>query len=226
MLAGKDDATALREYIRDYPNGRFSQQARDRADLLEWNTLKDRNDTDAVRALSAFVDQCRNHPYCDQARARMTTLAAEDEAWVAASRGGEPGQYQKYLVAYPQGRYAEAARTQLLQMDKLDDAQIREALQRFQIAYDHRDMSGMLEVWPTYPAMAQRTARELFRDMKSFSTSLTVGNVDRQGGTATVSCQRTLEWVGVDGGRGRKQDQVTYRLLKQEGRWLIDSIVH
>jgi len=225
-LSGKDDATALREYVRDYPNGRFSQQARDRADLLEWNTLKDRNDADAVRALSAFVDLCRNRTYCDQALARMTTLAAEDEAWVAASRAGDPGQYQNYLAAYPHGRYSEVARAQLLQMDKLDDAQIREVLQKFQAAFDHRDMSGILEVWPSYPATTQKATRELFRDLKSFSTSLTIASVDRQGGVATVSCQRTLDWMGVDGGRGRKQDQVTYRLAKQNGHWLIDSIVH
>lgn len=225
-VSGKDDAPALRAYLRDYPNGRFSQQARDRADLVEWTALKDRNDADAVRALSAFVDRCRNSAYCDQARTRMTTLATEDEVWVAASHSNEADQFQKYLAVYPQGRYAEAARSQLAQFDKLDETQIREALQKFQTAYDHRDMAGILEIWPGFPVASQKTTHELFHSLKSFSSSLAVASMDRQGGIATVSCKRTFEWVGNDGGRGRKQDQITYRLLKQNGRWLIDSTVH
>jgi hypothetical protein len=224
-LASSNDVAALRAYVHDYPNGQMVGQARERADLLEWNALKDRNDADVVRVLSEFVDRCRN-AVCDQARARMNSLAAEDQVWIAASHSGDASQYQRYLASYPQGRYVDAARVQIAQLDKAENAQISEALQKYEEAYNQRDMNRILAIWPSLPAAAQKSARALFHDLKSFTSTISIGNIDRQGSVATVNCKRTLEFVGDDGGRGKRQDQVTYRLSKQSGHWLIDSIVH
>lgn len=221
-LSGNYDSIALRAFLHDYPSGRFSGQARERADQLEWSALKDRNDTDAVQALSEFVDRCRTTSYCDPARARMNKLAIEDQAWIAASHSGDADQYQRYLASYPQGRYVEAGRAQL---EKLDETQIRETLQKFEDAYDRRDINSVLALWPRMPVPAQTKIRQTFQDRKSITSSLTIGKIDLQADAATVTCKHSMDWVSNDGGRGRAQDQITYKLLRQSGHWVIDSTV-
>lgn len=221
-LEAANDAAAVRAYLRDYPSGRFAAQAHERADQAEWAALKERNDADTVRALSEFVDRCRTKPDCDEARARMNALAAEDQVWITASHGSED-QYQQYLRNYPQGRYVEAARAQL---QKLDESHIRETLQKYTEAYDRRDIDGVLALWPNIPAATQKKARQAFQDDKSITSSLVIGKIDVQGDSATVNCKHSVEWVSNEGGRGRTQDQITFRMLKQGGgHWVIDSTV-
>ena len=221
-LAANNDAAAFRGYLRDYPGGRFASQAHERADQLEWTVLKDRNDADLVRALSEFVDRCRTKPDCDEARARMNILAAEDQVWIAASHSSDADQYQHYLNSYPQGRYADAARAQL---QKVDETHIRETLQKYTEAYDRRDFDGILALWPGISAATQKKTRQAFHDDKSIASSLVIGKIDVQGTTATVNCKHSVEWVSNEGGQGRTQDQITFRMLKQGSHWLIDSTV-
>jgi len=221
-LAGNNDWIAVRAFLHDYPSGRFSAQARERADQLEWAALKDHDDADAVRMLSEFVDRCRTAPNCDQARARMNTLAAEDQVWFAASHSGDADQFQHYVTSYPQGRYVEAARAQL---QKLDETHIRETLQKYEEAYDRRDINAILALWPNIPAATQTKTRQAFQDRKSITSTLMIGKIELQGDAATVTCKHSVEWVSNDGGRGRAQDQISYKMLKQGGRWVIDSTV-
>ena len=223
-LASGGDLPALQAFLRDYPSGRFAAQARSLAEQLEWNALKDRTDANAVMALSEFVDRCHDSPNCQQARARMSTLAAEDEAWIAASHGADPNQYQRYLSAYPQGRYIQQARVQLAKLT--DETDIRNTLQKYEEAYNQRDVDRILQVWPNLSPAAQKRTRDLFRQAKSLTASFSVSNLDITGSSATVNCKHTLDWVGNEGGGGHTQDQVTYRLSKQSGHWLIESTVH
>ena len=221
-LTTSNDATAIRAYLHDNPSGRYSSQAHERADQLEWAALKDRNDADLVRALSEFVDRCRTKPDCDEARARMNTLAAEDQVWAGASHSSDADPYQRYLSSYPQGRYVDAARAQL---QKMDETHIRETLEKYTQAYDRRDIDGILALWPNIPAATQKKTRQAFQDEKSITSSLIIGKVEVQGSSATVSCKHSVEWISNEGGRGRTQDQITFRMLKQSGGWVIDSTV-
>lgn len=218
------DLAAVQGFLRDYPAGRFVTAARDRAQLLEWNAVKDRNDADAVRALSEFVDSCRDSAYCQQAKTRMTALAAEDEAWIGTTRSANPGQYQKYLDAYPQGRYAAAARLEMVKLK--DEADIRSLIEQYSAAYNRKDVDGMVAVWPTFPPATQQRTRELFKVAKSVTMTLTLGATQISGGAATVACKRTRDIVRSDEGGGHSQDSVTFHLTKQNERWVIDSAPH
>jgi hypothetical protein len=223
-LANSSDLPALETFLHDYPNGRFLGAARDRAELLEWTMLKDRKDPDLLRAMSEFVDRCHDSPLCQEARARVKVFEAEDEAWIAASHSSDINQYQRYLTDYPQGRYVQPARVQL---DKLaDEAQIREALQKYEEAYNHRDMARILSVWPHLSPATEKKLGEFFRNAKTLSLSLAIGKIDITGSSARVNCKRTTDSVSSDGGRGRTEDQATYRLSKESGQWLIESMVH
>jgi hypothetical protein len=223
-LADSGDASALRAYLRDYPIGRFSAQARDRADLVEWNGLKDRNDADAVRALSDFVDQCRNSAICQQARSRMNSLAAEDEAWVSATRSANAAQYQRYLADYPQGRYAAAARLQMVKLK--DETEIHGLIEQYEAAYNRKDLDGMVSLWPSFPPAVQQRTRQTFKVAKSVTMTLTFGEPQITGPAASVVCKRTRDIVGADEGSGHTQDQVTFRFSRQNDHWIIDSAPH
>jgi len=218
------DLAAVQSFLGDYPAGRFTSAARDRAQLLEWNVVKDRNDADAVRVLSEFADHCRDSPYCQQARTRVTTLQAEDEAWIGASRSANPGQYQKYLDAYPQGRYAAAARVQMVKLK--DEADIQSLIEQYSAAYNRKDVDAMVAVWPTFPAASQQRTRELFKVAKSVTMTLALSTPQISGGAASVACKRTRDIVRSDEGGGHSQDSVTFHLTKQNEHWIIDSAPH
>jgi hypothetical protein len=224
QLAANGDLAALQAYLHEFPTGKFSAAARDRIAQLEWNVLKDRNDADAVRALSEFVDQCRDSAVCQQARSRMNALAAEDEAWVAATRGANVTQYQRYLDNYPQGRYTQAARAQLGNLK--DETDIRGLIEQYEAAYNRKDLDGMVSLWPSFPPAIQQRTRETFKTAKSVNMMLTFGEPQISGASANVACKRTKDFVGADEGGGHTQDQVTFRLSKHNDRWIIDSAPH
>jgi hypothetical protein len=221
-LANSDDLAALQAFQRDSPNGRFSAQALDRVELLQWNALKDRNDPDAVRALSEFVDRCHNSSYyCQQARTRMTALAAEDEAWATVIHSKDSAQFQQYLDRYPQGRYVQQAREQAGKLN--DENQIRNLIQQYEAAYNRKDLDQMILLWPTFPENSRQRTRDLFKAAKSVTMSVSVGNMEVAGDSATVVCRRTRDVVRADGAGEHTQDQATLHFSRQGGGWIIQS---
>ena len=154
----------------------------------------------------------------------MSALAAEDEAWVAATRGGNVAQYQHYLDSYPQGRYTQGARTQLANLK--DETDIRALIEQYEAAYNRKDLDGMVSLWPSFPPGIQQRTRETFRTAKSVNMILTFGEPQISGASASVTCKRTKDIVGADEGGGHSQDVVTFRFSKHNERWTIDSAPH
>ena len=74
-LANSSDLPALRAFLGEYPNGKFSSPARDRAQQLEWDSLKNRNDSGILIALNDFLSRCRGS-ICAEASARMNLSPA------------------------------------------------------------------------------------------------------------------------------------------------------
>jgi hypothetical protein len=224
QLAAAGDATALQAFLHDYPSGKFATAARERLEQVEWSSLKDRKDADAVRAIAEFVDQCHDSALCQQARTRMNVLAAEDEAWIGATRSASPSQYQRYLDAYPQGRYAPAAHIQMVKLK--DESDVRNLIEQYAAAYNRKDLDAMVVLWPTFPPPQQQHTRDLFKVAKSVTMALSLGEPQISGESASVICKRTRDIVRSDEGGGHTQDQVTFRLTKQNDHWVIDSAPH
>jgi hypothetical protein len=223
-LTNGNDLPGLEVFLHDYPTGRFSELARSRIEQLEWNVIKDRKDSEAVRALSDFVNSCRNTPYCEEARARMSSLAAEDEAWLAVSHSKDLHAYRQYLSDYPQGRYVQQARDQITNLT--NEQQIRELIRQYESAYNRKDLSQMISLWPTFPPIAQQRMQDLFNGAKSVTMTLSVGDPKITGGSAIVICKRTRDIVRADEGGGHTQDQVTFHMTKQGDHWTIESAPH
>ncbi len=223
-LANSTDLAALQAFLRDAPSGRFSAAAMDRIERLQWDALKDRSDPDAVRALSEFVDKCRNSSYCQQARARMNDFSAEDEAWAAAAHAKDPSQVQPYLDRYPQGRYIQPAHEILARLN--DERQIRSLIEQYQAAYNQKNLDQMIALWATFPENLRQRTRDLFKTAKSVTMTLAVGNPEINGDTASAICRRTRDIVRADEAGQHTEDQATFHFSKKDGRWSIQSAPH
>ena len=194
--------------------------ARERAEQLEWNTLKNSNDPNTLVALADFVGRCRGS-VCGEARTHMNALKAEDEEWVTDLRSKTVEELHRYTSRYPQGRYISLAREEIMRLS--DETVIRNALQAYEQAYNHRDLAQLVLLWPTFPPQAQQRTRELFKTAKSINMTLSLGDPKITGNLAEVSCKRTRDIVGADEGGGSIQDSVVFRLSKQNDRWIIES---
>jgi hypothetical protein len=212
---------SLQTFLRDYPNGRFSSQARLAVERSEWNALAVRSDPDAVMALSDFVDRCHEEEYCSKARSRMISLKAEDEEWIKDSHSNEIGNLQAYLARYPQGRYVQWASTQIAKLG--DIQQIREVIQNYQEAYNQRNLDRLISLWPSIPAAAQLRLRQNFKAARSVTVTFSVSDPHITGNLAAVTCKRSRNQVGQDAGVGYVEDSVAFHLSKESGHWMIES---
>ena len=211
----------LQTYLRDYPEGRFAAQARERILQLEWSSLKDRTDAGAVMALADFLERCRQGPPCSEARVRMNSLKGEDEEWVKDRDSQDITELQSYLSKYPQGRYTPLARDLLAKRN--DEKQIRSLIEQYGEAYNRRDMEGLIALWPTFPPSSQQRTRDLFKAAKSVSLTFAIGDTQINGNSAVVTCKRTRDVVRTDEAGGHTQDSVVFRMSRQGDHWTIES---
>ena len=223
-IANGGDLQSVQSYVRDFPNGRFSSQARDKAQQLEWNTLRDRNDPEAVIALSEFLDRCHEGQRCADARTRMNYLKAEDEEWVRDRHSDSLADLQAYLSKYPQGRYVQSARE--LVTRRKDEKQIRDIVEQYAAAYNRKDIDGLIALWPTLPPVTQQRTRGLFKAAKSLNLTLSIGDAQIAGESAVVTCRRTRDVVRSDEAGGHTEDQIVFRMSKHGDHWTIESGPH
>jgi hypothetical protein len=222
-IVNSSDLPALRLFVRDYPDGRFSSLARDRAQQLEWDSLRNRNDSGILIALNDFLSRCRG-AICAEASARMNILQREEEEWVGDRGTGSIEDLQRYLSEYPQGRYSEQARNKVAYLT--DDKEIRDVVSRYEQAYNRRDIDQLVSLWPTFSARSQQRTRDLFRTAKSISMTLSIADLKITGNVATVTCNHTESVIRQDEGGGKTQDSVTFKMGKQGDRWMIESEIH
>ena len=221
-LGNSNDVRALQAFLRENPDGRFSSRARDRAEQLEWEDLKNRSDPSILIELNNFVGRCRGS-VCEEARAHMNLLRAEEEEWLS-DRGKNVEDLQRYLSKYPQGRYSQPARAEIAAV--MDDREIRHIVREYEQAYNQKDINQLLSLWPTFPSRAQQRTRDLFKVSKSISLTLSIGELNITGNVASVTCKRTQNVVGPDESGGLVQDSVTFKMGKQGDHWIVESGPH
>ena len=101
----------VQSYLDKFPNGRFRNEAdsilKDCADesIREWELLN-RNSVVQIRSfIKKYPDSRRIQ------RARSTLDQLDDKTWETAQSTGSAADYQSYLDDFPEGKYAEEART-------------------------------------------------------------------------------------------------------------------
>jgi len=216
--ASKSGQPAIEAFLQDFPNGRFSAQARTVAEQTEWSSVKD---TGNLVALSSFAAKYPQGQHVAEATDLIRSLQAEQEEYVAARDGKNRSGLEAYIAKYPRGQYAQLARADIVRLD--DDKQIRDVVRQYEDAYNRRDLQQLTALWPGLPETAQQRTRELFKSAKSLKVAFELSTPQIGDGAATVPCRRTRDLVGADEVSSHVQDQIVFHLIKQGERWVIES---
>jgi len=230
-IAQSNDSAALENYVRRYPNGRFSDQARSRADELEWRAAKNSND---LVALDNYLKKFPNGQNAAAAKASIAQLQKEASDWSTARNAHDPNALQAFLRNYPNGQYSQQARDQLRRL--LDGAsqseshgsdrqQILTVLQRFGQAFEHKDVDELSAVWPSLSKQELKKIKDSFRDASSIRMQLQPSReVQIDGNRATVTCLRSLQFTFPGGVEKGGNSNVTIQLEKRTANWVIQSV--
>jgi hypothetical protein len=106
------------EFLDDYPESKYAQEARNKLEQAEWSAAKAKNSTIALRRFSEKYPQSR---YKDQA-----LLMLQELAWSKAKKSDSVQAYSRFLRKYPNSRYKEHANQALA---KLSSAYLMRALE-------------------------------------------------------------------------------------------------
>ena len=232
-LANAHDVSTFDAFLRTYPNGRFTDQARTRAEELEWNAL--RNGRDLV-ALDRFLNKYPQGHYNSSGRALAAKLQQEEMDWREAHNGHDPAVLQGFLHSYPQSPHAEEARADIRRLQErfqtvpsnaaADDGEaVRSALTRFSHAFEQKDANQLSAVWPGLHKQELSKIRDSFRDAESIRMELKPSGEPRiDGEHAAVTCLRSLQYIFKGGIRKSQEGTVTITLAKHAGLWVIESV--
>ena len=137
--------------------------------------------------------------------------AAQEATARELAQAGKPGEaaqaYSRAAVLYQSGR--------------ADRQGILDALHKYQEAIGAKDLNGLKAVWPTLP---ERQIREGFSAVRSQRVDLTPGEVHVEGDSASVTCDRRDEVVGVSGEKVQNHITSNFNLQRRAGAWTITSI--
>jgi hypothetical protein len=232
-VAESRDAKALEGFLRKFPNGRFSEQARIRAEDLEWASVRQSND---LMALDSFLKKYPNGKDAGAARSAIAQLQKEAADWASARNAHDPNVVQAFLNNYPNGQYAAQAREELRQLQQTrptteqqpsngDQQQVLEALRRFGDAFEHKDVNELAQIWPSLTKQDQNKVRDSFKQAVAIRMHLQPSKgIHIDGERATVRCLRTSQYTFPGGVEKSENTDVTVQLQKKTGAWVIQSV--
>lgn len=229
----------INRFIHDFPNSRFTAQARVLQEQAQWNSLKGGKD---LEALTAFVNKSPQGPYAADARILMDDLQREQELWVSARASKDITQLQAYLTKYPEGQYAGAARDEIAKLsdirpvapprDAADKTAVLEVIKQYQQAYDERNVEELRKIWPSMDKSRISSLRDFFRTASTVKSSV---HIDQEplinGDEATVKFTQLITYV-MKGRESKPFALTSTAKLKRAasttqgapGGWKIDSL--
>jgi PEGA domain len=225
-------------FIRDYPSGRFTAQARTLQEQTQWNAVKNGKD---LEALTAFVNRFPQGPHVSEARNVMQDLQTEQEIWLSARASKDVAQLKAYLEKYSQGQYAPATREEIANLsdvraaatsrDAADKTAVLEVIKQYRQAYDERNVEELRKIWPSMDKSRVSSLRDFFRTASVKSTV----HIDQEplinGDEATVKFTQLVTYV-MEGGESKPFALTSTAKLKRvasttqgvPGGWRIDSL--
>ncbi|HEY6334112.1 MAG TPA: SUMF1/EgtB/PvdO family nonheme iron enzyme [Blastocatellia bacterium] len=110
-IANKTDPELFKEYLTQYPNGRFVKLAATIVRDLEtpyWNSISSSTDPQAFKTYGDIYPDGR---FVGDAKAAMQKL--EEGYWDSAKKSGDPRALNAYVALYPDGRFVNGAKALL-----------------------------------------------------------------------------------------------------------------
>ena len=238
-LSSNAAPSEIDRFIRDYPNGRFTAQARTLEEQTEWNALKNGKD---LEALTAFVNKFPQGTHASDARNLIGGVQAEQEQWLAARAGKDVSQLKAYVAKYPDGQYTRSAQEEIAKLtdnrrttatpDATDKGAVLEVIKQYQQAYDQRNVEELKQIWPGMDKSRVASLRDFFRTASSVKSTV---HIDQEplvnGDEATVKFTQLVTYV-MNGRESKPFALTSTAKLKRvasttpgtPGGWRIDSL--
>jgi hypothetical protein len=224
-LSSNAAPSEIDRFIRDYPSGRFTVQARTLQEQTEWNALKNGKD---LEALTAFVNNFPQGAHASNARNLIGEIQAEQEQWLAARASKDVEQLKAYVAKYPDGQYARSAQDEIAKLQQegtLREEELRkigQLLRAYESAYNERNLDRIVSLWPSLSPSVQKSTRSLFKDVQSVKFTLKeIGEPQISGTTASIVCNRVRDITRSDQTQSHIEGTVTFKLVKHDNSWLI-----
>jgi len=225
-LTNSQDLQAFQEFLRQHPHSRFVASARDKAEQLEWQMIKDRDDLQTLDALDAFLKRYPVGQFRDAARIKVQQIQAEQMEWRMAATSKDPVALQQFLDKYPASPYAQEARAALKDgiRRKAEEA-ILNVLKQYEQAYNNQDIDALSAMWPSWPESKKKATQIKFREAQAVRLTLQVDRhqlvIDESGETASVKGRGLLRWTKKDQSTSDDEYPFLIELAYEGGRWII-----
>jgi hypothetical protein len=227
--------TDLEAFLKQYPDGRFSGQARILAEQMEWNSVKDSGD---LAALNTFVSKYPQGQHAPEARALTTTLEDEQRDWNAALKSKDLQKLQAYVQKYPQGHYVKSAQAEISALSAAmpatatasdaavndpDKQTIQNLIQQMSAAFAKRNLAELEAIWPKMGSSRDSLKRS-FDSSQTFRRDFHIASTTIQSDRTLATVIGTYEGNIREGGKDFPSSGNFYvRLSKKNGKWLIDD---
>ena len=202
-LSNNSAPSEMDRFIRDYPSGRFTAQARTLQEQAEWNALKNGKD---LEALTTFVNKFPQGTHASDARNLIAGIQAEQEQWLAARASKDVSQLKAYVAKYPDGQYTRSAQEEIAKLtdnrrttptpEAADKSGVLEVIKQYQQAYDQRNVEELKRIWPGMDKSRISSLRDFFRTASSVKSTV---HIDQEpvinGDEATVKFTQYVTYV-------------------------------
>lgn len=102
--------------------------------------------------------------------------------------------------------------------------EIRQTIGFYAHALEARSLDDVVRVWPDLPQAQADKFRQFFSGAKEIQASWTATNIVPNGDEAEVRVTMTLTFKSADSQPGRTESELTIRLRRQNGSWVITAI--
>jgi hypothetical protein len=201
-LSNSAGPSEIERFIRDYPSGRFTAQARTLQEQAEWNALKGGKD---LEALTAFVNKFPQGAHASEARNLIGGLQAEQEQWLAARASKDVEQLKAYVAKYPEGQYARSAQAEISKLsdnrqaaptpEAADKIAVIEVIKQYMQAYDEKNVETIRRIWPGMGRSRVSSLRDFFSAADSVKAMYNIDDPVINGDQATVRFTEDVTYV-------------------------------
>jgi eukaryotic-like serine/threonine-protein kinase len=132
---------------------------------------------------------------------------------------------EAFVARHPDSPMANVARERLRQSQSSSDRSgVLSALGRYSDAYQHKSTDELEAVWPSLLKQDRKKISDSFKSAVAIQMKLRpVGEPSVSGDSAVVTCERDLIYTFQGGVQKTFSGQVTIRLQKKSGTWLIEG---
>jgi serine/threonine protein kinase len=185
----------------------------------EWDRVNSSKD---AAAFQEFIRKHPDSPFVPQAASRI-----EQIEWEAVKNSADVKALRAFRAQYPNGAHAAQAASVVDALESEANSQsIKDALNRYQTAYENRDTDAIRSVWPTLGRDDVNKIDAFFKSTKAAKLVLQPSGPPKfTGDTATIPCKRSVTVQMKDGTRQKPVEQNVIVHLKKSGpSWIITAL--